>query len=71
MLSSAPGRELARNEETNETAGDDEDDAKDDNDAGFLLGPVLALGDVRDGLAGDESVANGRHSGGSCNELVN
>ena len=52
LLSPLPGNQ-AREPETDETRGDDEDDAEDDNDACFLCGPVLALGELVDGAGGD------------------
>lgn len=63
MLPCAGSRNLAADEETDETDGDDEDDGEDDNDTSLLLGPVLALGDVGDGLTGDEGAVDGRHFG--------
>ncbi len=54
------GSKLLVDEQRKETDGDDEDDGKDDDDTGFLLRPVLALGDLSEMLAGNECL-DGRH----------
>ena len=57
--------QLLVDEEGNQTNSDDKDDAKDDNDADFLLGPVLpvlARKELRELVANHEAV-DGRHFG--------
>lgn len=47
--------------EANETHADDEDDAEDKDNASVLSGPVAALGDVGEGVAGDNGEIEGGH----------
>ena len=61
MLLGTGCRELLANEEGDDTDGDDKDDTEHNDDTGFLLGPVLTLGDVGDSLTGDQGVVDGRH----------
>lgn len=55
------GGELFRDEEEDHANADDADNAEHDHDTDVLRGPVRALGDVRESLAGDEGVLDGRH----------
>ena len=57
------GLDLLGDEESDETDGDDEDNAKHDHDTGVLAGPVAALGDVGH-VASDDGEADGRHVDG-------
>lgn len=61
LLLGTGSRDLLANEQANDTDGDDEDDTEDDDNTGFLLGPVLTLGDLGEGLTGDQGVVDGRH----------
>lgn len=61
LLLGTGGRDPLADEQANDTDGDDEDDAEYDDNTSLLLGPVLTLGDVGDGLTGNQSVVDGRH----------
>lgn len=61
LLLGTSGRDLLANEQADNTDGDYKDDAEDDDDTGFLLSPVLTLGDVGDRLTGDQGVVDSRH----------
>jgi len=57
------GRNSTADEHGDQADRNNADNAEDDDDTGLLLGPVLALGDVGDCLAGEESGVDGRHVG--------
>lgn len=61
-------RDATGNQQANDTGGDDKDDAKDDNDTGLLVGPVLALGELVNSVAGDNGVDGGHFDRGLCGE---
>lgn len=67
-LPCASGRDFAAEEKTNEANSDNKDDGKHDDDTSLLLGPVLTLGDGREGLAGDQGSVDSRHFGGVCKD---
>lgn len=54
------GGELLVDEEGNETNADNTDNAEDNHDTGLLGGPVLALGELHEGIASNDGV-DGRH----------
>jgi hypothetical protein len=44
-----------------EEAANNEDDTEDEDDTGLTSSPVAALGEVRNGVADNNGVADGRH----------
>ena len=55
---------LLVDEHSNNEDGDKEDNDEDDNDTGFALGPVVALGELVDGVLCASSEGHG--DGGHC-----
>lgn len=64
LFPGAGGRDLAANEQANDTDGNNKDDGEHDDDTSFLLSPVLALGDVGESVASNDGGVDGRHFGG-------